>query len=147
MEILKNSNNYYGLVSDYKDGYEFKDTIREQHNARGKLAIVAMINMVPTENDWEQVKVPCETSEVFYHAVETDIPAIVEEVVEEVVEESLNEDEQIVENVIDEENVLPYEGTGHFEFRDNDGTDDESAAEYNQERTEEIKGEEDDLPF
>ena len=123
MEILKNSNNYYGLVSDYKDGYEFKDTIREQHNARGKLAITEMVHMVPTENDWKQVRVSCETSDVFYHAVETEIPVVEEVVVE--IEVPLNQNEQIIKNVVDEEEVPPYvEGTEHFEFHDNDGTED-----------------------
>lgn len=144
MEILKNSNNYYGLVSDYKDGYEFKDTIREQHNARGKLRIVAMVDMILIENDWKQVKVPCETSKAFYHAVETDIPAVVEEVIEEVVEEvvaePLDEDKQIVKNVIDEEDILPHiEETERFEFHNNDGTEDEFNREYSQELTDEIE--------
>ena len=123
MEILKNSNNYYGLVLDYKDGYEFKDTIREQHGARGKLAITEMVYMVPTESDWEQVKVPCETSGVFYHAVETDIPVV----------------EEVVENVIDEEEVIeePTSLENDFVFHDNDETEDDIKNDTS----------EDDLPF
>ena len=131
MEILKNSNNYYGLVLDYKDGYEFKDTIREQHGARGKLAITEMVHMVPTENDWKQVRVSCETSDVFYHAVETDIPA--EEVIVEVAEVVTIGDNLFKEDLV----VDPADVESDFVFHDNDGTEDEDENDIA----------EDDLPF
>ena len=140
MEILKNSNNYYGLVSDYKDGYEFKDTIREQHGARGKLAITEMVYMVPTENDWKQVRVSCETSDVFYHAVETEIPAVVEEV-PQVLDNTVKEEDIIVvvgEKIFEEDLSIEPTGTENdFVFHDNDGTEDEVKNDTT----------EDDLPF
>ena len=140
MEILKNSNNYYGLVSDYKNGNAFRDAIIAG-GARGKLAVIATVNMRPLteeeflpldvlalrdledipqgemgyignydgtpvayggERHWIPVDVPCETSDVFYRAVETEIP-----VVEEVIEISIgvgdcrnNEDNPVIDTIV-----------------------------------------------
>ena len=129
MEILTNDNNeYFGLVSDYKNGNAFRDAIIA-NGAEGKIAIIATLNMRPltdhelseggdywghNDRHWIPVDVPCETSDVFYHAVETEIPVVEEEVEEEIV---LSTDEQIEENLFKEEN--------DFVFHNNDGTEDE----------------------
>ena len=137
MEILTNDNNYYGLATDYKNGNGFRDAI-VAGGAKGKIAIIAMIPMIPTETDWIPVDVSCETSEIFYHAVETDIP-----VVEEVIDTNGIEGVYLGDNLFKEKEFTPYvEG---FEFRDSDGTIDDELdfnTEYNQQRTEEIKEEE-----
>ena len=143
MRILTNDNNeYFGLVSDYKNGNAFREAIVAD-GAEGKIAIIATINMRPlTDHElseegeystyepghWIPVDVSCETSDVFYHAVETEIP-VVEEVAEVVtVGDNLFKEELVVENV---------DGNNGFKFHDNDGTEDD------------IKNDtvEDDLPF
>lgn len=138
MKILTNDNNeYFGLVSDYKNGNAFREAI-VAYGAEGKIAIIATINMRPLtdhelseEGDystyepghWIPVDVSCETSDVFYHAVETEIPVM----------------EEIVENVIDEEEVIEEstDAKNDFEFHDNDGTEDDDKNDVA----------EDDLPF
>ena len=153
MKILTNDNNeYFGLVSDYKNGNAFREAIVAD-GAEGKIAIIATIHMRPLtdhelseEGDystyapghWIPVDVPCETSDVFYHAVETDIP-----VVEEVIDTNGIEGVYLGDNLSKEKEFTPYiEG---FEFRDSDGTIDDGLnfnTEHNQQRTEEIKEEE-----
>ena len=106
MEILTNDNNeYFGLVSDYKNGNAFRDAIIAD-GAEGKIAIIATLNMRPlTDHElsedgdystyepghWIPVDVSCETSDVFYHAVETDIP------------------EPVAPLVVDEEELFPLD--------------------------------------
>lgn len=108
MEILTNENNYYGLVSDYKNGQAFKDAIVERFNARGTLAIIATVLMVPTEDSWVLVNAPGETSKVFYHAVETDIP-VTEDTEEIEVEIELAVKEEAEEDTTGKPLVQNYE--------------------------------------
>ena len=160
MRILTNDNNeYFGLVSDYKNLEVFRNAVIEESMYSDRVIVRKIIEMRPLtdhelseEGDystyehghWIPVDVPCETSCAFYLATQgitTDKPSAEEVVVE--IEAPLNQNEQIVKNVINEEDVPPYvEGTGHFEFHDNDGTEDEFSTEYSQERTEEINEEE-----
>lgn len=106
MKILTNDNNeYFGLISDYKNGQAFKDAIIAD-GAEGKLAITKTLLMRPlTEQElseegeystyepghWIPVDVSCETSDVFYLAVETDIP------VTKVIIENIRTDKELTE--------------------------------------------------
>lgn len=124
MKILTNDNNeYFGLISDYKNGQAFKDAIIAD-GAEGKLAITKTLLMRPlTEQElseegdystyepghWIPVDVPCETSDVFYLAFETDIPVKKVEI-----DIPLNTSEQIIENVVSDENEIVTIGENIF---------------------------------
>ena len=130
MEILTNDNNeYFGLITDYKNAYGLKDAIVEEYGAEGTLSVIATIHMRPLtdhelseEGDystydpghWIPVDVPCETSDVFYHAVETDIP---------VLEETVQPD-NVMDDVLDDklDDESPH---NNFVFHDNDGTEED----------------------
>ena len=147
MRILTNDNSeYFGLVSDYKNGQAFKDAIIAD-GAEGKLAIIATILMRPLtdhelseEGDystyepghWIPVDVPCETSDVFYHAVETEIPEPVLRVVEQLDESiditTLNTAKDEPVNVVTDESEIVTVGENLFksEVDNHDEEEDDS---------------------
>lgn len=173
MKILTNGNNeYFGLVTDYKNLEVFRRAVAEESIYSDRIVIEKMIEMRPLTDDellasgmseikdiknisqdnvgfigayngtvvlysgeryWIPVGVPCETSQAFYFATQgtTTEKLLVEKVeAEQILDNTVKLEEPAIvtvgDNLFKEELAVPYvEGTGHFEFHNNDQTEDE----------------------
>ena len=149
MRILTNDNNeYFGLVSDYKNLEVFRNAVIEESMYSDRVIVRRIIEMRPLtdhelseEGDystyepghWIPVDVPCETSRAFYLATQgitTEKPSVEEVVVDQVLDNSVKEEENVIVTIGDnlfKEEILEEstDAKNDFEFRDNDGTEDE----------------------